>query len=100
MKDKIEITLVVAGHPLTMNVNPGERERLEQAAEEVDVAWRAWNKRFKGRQKSEILAMVTLLFAESSVALREENERLETVLADFEERLDALLLLSDDDGRR
>lgn len=96
MKDKIEMTLVVAGHPLDMTVNPDEQDRLRQAADEVNVAWKSWSKRFKGRRDSEILAMIALLFAESAVALGEENQRLEAVLADFEERLDSILLA---DGR-
>lgn len=95
MKDKINMTFVVAGHALAMSVDPEERERLEEAVADVDVAWQSWSQRFKGRQKSEILAMMTLLFAESAVALREENQRLESVLADFEERLDNILLLAD-----
>lgn len=98
MTDKLEITVVVAGHPLSMTIDPDERESLELAADEIDVVWSAWSKKFKGRQKSEILAMVALLFAQRSVALREENERVEGVLADFEQRLDDILMLNVDDS--
>lgn len=91
MNDKIELTLKVAGHPLSMTVAPTQKATLEKAAMEVNHAWDSWRKRFDGRPKNEILAMVTLLFAEAFVSLREENMRLESVLADFETRLDQIL---------
>lgn len=91
MNDKIEITLKVAGHALTMTVSPSQKATLEKAALEVNHAWESWRKRFDGRPKGEILAMVTILFAEAFVSLREENMRLESVLADFETRLDRIL---------
>lgn len=91
MKDKIEVTLKVAGQALSMTVAPEQQEELERAADEVNHAWDTLRKRFEGRKKDEILAMVTMLFAQAFVSLREENLRLEKVLADFEQRLDSIL---------
>ncbi|MCM1109749.1 MAG: cell division protein ZapA [Clostridium sp.] len=89
--DKIELTLRVAGHAIQMNVSPDQVETLESAAMEVNHAWDTFRKRFDGRPKDEILAMVTMLFAQAFVSLREENLRTEAVLARFEQRLDSIL---------
>lgn len=91
MKDKIEITLKVAGHALSMTVDPDQQDELRRAADEVNHAWDTFRHRFEGRSKDEILAMVTMLFAQAFVSLREENLRLEKVLTDFETRLDNIL---------
>lgn len=92
--DKIEITLIVAGHPLKMTINPDDRERIELAAADANMAWESWSQRYKGRQKSEILAMITLMIAEKALALKEENMRLESVIEEFENRLDNILMAS------
>ncbi len=91
MNDKIDITLRIADRALSMNISPSDEPSLRQAAKEVNHAWLTWRERFKGRDNQEILAMVTLLFAQAFVSLRDENSRLETVLADFENDLDEAL---------
>lgn len=91
MKDRIDITLRIADRALSMNIDPDDEPTLRTAANEVNQAWNSWRQRFEGRDNQEILAMVTILFAKAFVSLREENARLEAVLADFETSLDSVL---------
>lgn len=91
MSDKEEITLKVAGLPVTVSVRAGELDKIQQAADEVNHAWESARKRFEGRRKEEILVMVAMLFAQAFNSLREENLRLETVLDEFEKKLDLIL---------
>lgn len=95
--DKIDITLRIADRALSMNISPDDEPVLRQAANEVNHAWLIWRERFQGRDNQEILAMVTILFAKSYVALRQENARLEAVLADFETGIDDALAKLDSD---
>ncbi len=95
MKQKIDITLRIADRALSMKISPEDEADLRQAASEVNNTWQTWRQRFEGRDNQEILAMVTLLFAKAYVSLREENSRLESVLEDFDNNLDAVLSLAD-----
>lgn len=93
MKDKLDINLRVADTSLSLNIKYEEEELLRRAAKEVNHAWSIWrqDERFRRKTPHEVLAMVTLLFAQGYLSLKGRAADLESLLAGFDEELDRLL---------
>lgn len=91
MKDKIEINLRIADVVLSLTVKPQEERLLREAAKGINDVWRSWRSKFSGKAPSEVLAMVTLLFAKSYLSLREESQRQAELLDRLEASLDEML---------
>lgn len=91
MKDKLDITLKIAGVALSLNIDRSEEELLRQVAKQVNHAYQKYSEMFAGRASDEILAMVTLLFAKGFVQLKTQINELDGSLEDFDNRLSELL---------
>lgn len=92
MKDKIDINLRIADVALSLSVKPDEEQLLREAAKGINDAWDIWREQFSQKSPGEVLAMVTLLFAKSYLALRAQADRAEELLANLEATIDTLLL--------
>lgn len=91
MKDKLDIRLRIGSTSLSLNIFPEEEAMLREAAKEVNHAYDNYRKRFASSPSDEILAKVTLLFAKGYLSLSARAKELDTMLGDFENRLDRLL---------
>ena len=99
MTDKIDINLRIADVALSLTIKPEEEQLLREAAKGINDAWSSWRSRFSTKSPAEVLAMVTLLFTKSYLALREQALRTEEVLDHLERTIDMLLLEKDIDGK-
>lgn len=97
MNDKLDINLRVADTALSLNINRDEEALLRKAAKEINYAWNAWrmDARFSRKTPHEVLAMVTLLFAKGYLSRQTEVDRLDEILASFEDSLDQMLGIKD-----
>ena len=64
MKDKLDITLRVANTKLALTINPSEEPLLRAVADEVNHVYAAYEERFTENTPQEVLAKVTVLFAD------------------------------------
>lgn len=92
MKDILNITLRLGNVSLSLGVRRNEEATLREAAKHVNHAWEGFATRFEDKDPSEIMAMVTLLFAKGYVTATESNAETAKFLAQFEAELDELLL--------
>ncbi|MDE6048563.1 MAG: cell division protein ZapA [Paramuribaculum sp.] len=99
MKDKIDINLRIADVALSLTINPEEERLLREAAKGINEAWSSWRSRFRTKSPAEVLAMVTLLFTRSYLALKEEAQRTDRVLDSLEQTIDMLLLEGNSSGK-
>lgn len=89
---KIDINLRIAGVALTLHVALHEEQLLREAAEGINQLWKDWREQFPSTPATEIMAMVTLRFAQGYLAMKSQNERAEKQLAEFEAMIDHMLL--------
>lgn len=92
MKDKFDITLLIGDVNLTLTIRPEEEELLRKAAKQINHAYKDYKERFGNSSSQEVLAKVTLLFAEGYGKLVQQVKELDRTLADFEQELDRQLL--------
>lgn len=92
MKDRIDITLRIADVALSLKVKPEDEQQLREAAKDINDAWSLWRAKFADNSPTEVLAMVTLLFAKSYLALKAQSVRAEEMLAKLEDTIDSLLV--------
>lgn len=91
MKDKLDITLKIAGVELSLNINRSEEEFLREVAKQVNHAYKKYSELFADSPSEEILAKVTLLFAKGFIQLRSQVAELDDVLQSFDDSLTELL---------
>lgn len=94
MNDKLNITIRVADvKPLGMTVTYEGEEIVRQAVHDVNRIWTKWMEtRGPGRESKDVLAMVAFHFAKLYLQEKQRVASTEALLADFEKRLDDILL--------
>lgn len=94
MKDKLNITVRLADMPpIAMHdVTLQQEEIIRQAEYNINRLWQSWRLKFKEKSSAEILAMVTLRFAQLYYGHLDRLDTLDELLADFERELDRSLL--------
>ncbi|MDE6303970.1 MAG: cell division protein ZapA [Paramuribaculum sp.] len=91
MKDKINITLNIAGEILELRIPRDEEEILRNATLEINRVWNSWKSVFKDSSSAQVLARITLLFARGFLAQKAANESVDTLLSSLDKELDDLL---------
>lgn len=91
MKDKLDITLKIAGAELSINVDRSEEQLLRDVTKQVNHAYKKYSELFPDSPSKEVLAMVTLLFAKGFIQLKSQINELDSVLEDFDNNLSELL---------
>lgn len=91
MNDKLNINLRIAGVNLSLAINRDEEQLLRQVAREVNHAYDAYKNRFAGSAPMEVLAKVTLLFAQGYISLSEQAKAIDSELEKFETDLQKMI---------
>lgn len=91
MNDKLNINLRIAGVNLSLAINRSEEQQLRHVAREVNHAYDAYKSRFAGSTPMEVLAKVTLLFAQGYLSLTAQSKELDTELEAFERELTRMI---------
>jgi len=91
MKDKLDITLKIAGVELSLNIDRSEEELLRQVTKQVNHAYKKYSEIFADQSSDEVLAMVTLLFAKGFIQLKTQLNNLDGTLERFDNKLSNLL---------
>lgn len=91
MNDKLNITLRIAGVNLSLAINRSEEQQMRHIAREVNHAYDAYRSRFAGSTPMEVLAKVTLLFAQGYLSQKTESKELDAQLEAFEQELSKLI---------
>lgn len=92
MKQK-EINLHIADlAPLSVAVTDTEESSWKNASALVDQLWQSWSRRFPNKPSKEILAMIALRFAQAFVVNGSAEKEIRSLLDDFEQQLDRLLV--------
>lgn len=91
MKDKLNITLHIAGEQLGLTVPREEEQILREAASQLNEAWRKMHTSFKDASATHTWARVALIFARGFLSARETSARAERMLDELEARFDTLL---------
>lgn len=91
MKDKLDITLNIAGEILDLTIPRDEEYLLRRAATEINDVWSRWSRSFQGKSDRHVLTRVTLLFARGYLAQRMANEAVDGLLQQLDAELDDLL---------
>jgi len=91
MKDKLDITLKIAGVELSLNIDRNEEELLRDVARQVNHAYSKYSEWFADSNREEILAKVTLLFAKGFIQLKQQISELDNTLEDIDSELSKLL---------
>ena len=94
MKDKLNITVRLADQPpiAMRDVSLAEEETIRRAEYNINRLWETWRLRFKDKSAGEVLAMVTLRFAQLYYSRQEQMESLDSLLDAFERDLDRSLI--------
>ncbi|MDE5684923.1 MAG: cell division protein ZapA [Paramuribaculum sp.] len=91
MKDKLDITLKIAGVELSLCIDRDEEHLLRSVTKQVNHAYDKYSELFADRSSDEILAMVTLLFAKGFIQLKTQMAELDSTLEQFDSELSRLL---------
>lgn len=91
MKDKLDITLKIAGVELSLNIDRNDEELLRNVTKQVNHAYKKYSEIFAGSSREEIMAMVTLLFAKGFVQLKQQFAELDSTLEAFDNDLSDML---------
>lgn len=91
MRDKQDITLRIGQVSLKMTIRPEEEQLLRDTARDVNIAYNEYKRRFPASSPEEVLAKVTLLFAQGYTSAAQQIKQLTPLLDSFEEDLDRLL---------
>lgn len=91
MNDKLNINLRIAGVNMSLAINRNEEQLLRQVAREVNHAYDAYKNRFAGSTPMEVLAKVTLLFAQGYISLSQQTKAVDAELEEFESELQKLI---------
>ncbi|MBD5185280.1 MAG: cell division protein ZapA [Bacteroidales bacterium] len=95
MKDKLNTINVRLADlpPIAMtDVTVAEEEIIRQAEYNINRLWRSWRPQFKDKSAAEVLAMITLRFAELYYDHLRQMETLKGTFDDFEASLDKALI--------
>ena len=100
MKDKLNITVRLADQPpiAMRDVSLAEEETIRRAEYNINRLWETWRLRFKDKSAGEVLAMVTLRFAQLYYSRQEQMENLDSLLDAFERDLDKSLIAIERSG--
>lgn len=92
-KDKFNITIRLAElPPIPLQIRRDEEPMVRTAEYNVNRLWKSWVQRFSDKSAYEVLAMVAFQFAKAYVTLNSQAEQTQTLLDEFEKRLDSILL--------
>lgn len=91
MKDKLDITLKIAGVELSLSIDRDEEHLLRSVTKQVNHAYDKYSELFADRSPDEVLAMVTLLFAKGFIQLKSQMAELDSTLGQFDSELSKLL---------
>jgi len=97
MKDKLNITVKIADQPpiALRDVSPEEEKVVREAEYNINRLITSWSRQFADKSTAEVLAMVTLRFAQLYFSQREAFGKLDKTLDDFEQQLDKIVLRLD-----
>lgn len=70
--DELSITVVIADRPYKLKISRKEEEGLRKATKVIEEQIESYAKYFQYKDKQDLLAMVALQFAVSSVELEEQ----------------------------
>lgn len=100
MKDKLNITVKIADQPPIplRDVSPEEEEVIREAEYNINKLVNSWSRQFADKSTTEVLAMVTLRFAQLYFAQRRVIGSFEATLDDFEQQLDKIVLSLGDEN--
>lgn len=91
MKDKLNITLKIAGAELSLNIDRSEEELLRSVTKQVNHAYEKYSELFADNTPEEVSAMVMLLFAKGFVQLKKQVTELDNTLEGLDKELSGLL---------
>lgn len=93
MKDLQHITIQIADQPpIDLNIKRDTEEMVRKTEKSINKVWATWCNDFKQKSSTEVLAMVTYQYAKLYYELLAKIEANEKTVADFEKKLDTLLL--------
>lgn len=97
MKDKLNITVKIADLPpiALREVTLSEEEVVREAEYNINRLIDSWSRQFADKSSTQVLAMVTLRFAQLYFAQRKAFEKFDTTLDSFEQELDRIVLSLD-----
>ena len=70
---ELNITVVIAGRPYKMSIDPNQEEVARKAAEQVNRMIKDYAHRYEFNDQQDLLAMVALQFAHDSMDLETEK---------------------------
>lgn len=91
MKEKLDITLKIAGVTLSLNIDRSEEQLLREVTQQVNHAYKTYSELFADSPKEEVLAKVTLLFAKGFVSLKSQVNEMENSFEALDRDLSELL---------
>ncbi len=91
MKDKLDITLKIAGVGLSLSIDRNEEQLLRAVTKQVNHAYMKYSDMFADKSSEEVLAMVTLLFAKGFLQMKQQVAELDSSLVGLDEELSRLL---------
>lgn len=86
MKDKLNITLNIAGEQLMLTIPPEDEETAREAARRVNAMVR----QFKDLSPVRAMTCVALSFARAYLSALNANARADSVLSELDARLDKM----------
>ena len=87
MKDKLNITLNIAGEQFKLTIPPEDEESARESARRVNSTVR----QFKDLSPVRAMTCVALLFARAYLSALNDNARADSILADLDAKLDKML---------
>lgn len=87
MKDKLNITLNIAGEQLLLTIPPEDEETAREAARRINVMVR----QFKDLSPVRAMTCVALSFTRAYLSALNANARADSVLSDLDASLDRML---------
>ncbi len=92
--DKLNITIRLADvKPLSLSIDRNDEPRYREAEKLVNTLWNKWMLRFRNTSSSEeVMARVAFQFARLYAQVYRENIATGEYLADFEKKLDDIVV--------
>ena len=92
MNDKLRVTIKIADVEIPLEIDRNEEEVYRKAAYHINQLWGDWRTALKNKSSQEVLARITLAFAELFYRKSDELEQQARMIDHFEKQLDDLLL--------
>ncbi len=88
--DKISLKVVVAGRSYPLSLNPGEEEKVKQAAETINNAIQILKENYAVKDMQDLLAMTALQMATKGEATAPKTTQAPADYSDIETALDEI----------